>query len=688
MRLFHCLIFLLFSLLPASAQHPVVDPRAVTIARDRWGVPHIFAKTDPEVAYGLAWAHAEDDFKTIQLVALSGKGLLGRYLGKNGAAADYVVELIRARELVEEQYDKDLSPEFKALITGYLQGLNDYARRHPDEVLVRQLFPITPKEYMRAVVLSLSVISGVDDVLKDLFAGRVKTLDAFKAAGSNAFAIHRSKTTDGQTYLAINSHQPLEGPVAWYEAHLCSEQGWNMLGGLFPGGPVIFHGVNEKLGWAHTVNYQDKIDVYQLQMNPDNDNQYRFDGEWLDLEQKTVRLHVKGLPVAIGRKAYWSRYGAVVKTDKGVFAVRFGANQDIRGIEQWYRMNKARSFTEFRRALDMTAIPGFNIIYADYDTIYYVSNGKIPLRDRAFNWQTTLPGNTSRTLWTQFHPLTDLPQLLNPASGYVFNMNHTPFNATGPADNLDPRRFDPTMGYERYDNNRSRRFVEQIQRLDKLSYEDFRRIKYDGRLPDTLLYYNIDVNTLFRLSPEVYPDIREEVSAITNWDRNAAADSRGAALFLLVYQYWKEKNSQSATPKRTLSADDCAEGLRFARQYQQKHFGRTNIVLGDYQKLVRGSRELPVWGIPDVLTSIYAEPYKNGRVRATQGESYIELVRFGKEGLPRIETVNCYGASNRPGSPHYADQMDMFVRQQTKPMTLDKAQALKEAVRVYWPGEN
>ena len=77
-----------------------INRQNITIARDSFGVPHIFAKTDAEVAYGLAWAHAEDDFKTIQMIALSGKGLLGKAFGKKGAQADYVVALLRCREIV------------------------------------------------------------------------------------------------------------------------------------------------------------------------------------------------------------------------------------------------------------------------------------------------------------------------------------------------------------------------------------------------------------------------------------------------------------------------------------------------------------------------------------------------------------------------------------------------------------
>lgn len=665
-----------------------INPARVTIARDSYGVPHIFAKTDAEVAYGLAWAHAEDDFKTIQQLMLPAKGMLGQYLGKKGAAADYVVELLHAPELVAEQGETALDPDFRAVVLGYLQGLNDYAKAHPDEVLIKKSFPVTLADYLKTSVLSLSVISGVERALQAIYGDKVPTVDFMKNTGSNAIAVHHRKTTEGQTMLAINSHQPLEGPVAWYEAHLCSEQGWNALGGLFPGGATIFHGVNEHLGWAHTVNYQDKIDTYQLQTDKAHSNQYLFDGQWVKLDEKRVRLRVKGIPFAIGRKAYWSKYGATIKTKRGWFAMRTGANQELRGLQQWYRINKARSFSEFRRALEMTAIPGFNIVYADPDTIYYVSNGKIPYRNPAYDWSGTLPGNTSKTLWTKFRPLSDFPQYLNPPSGYLFNMNNTPFNATAPADNLRPERFDRTMGYERWDTNRSVRFGELIKQYDKLSYADFKRIKYDLQLPKTLTYaQGPDMNALFALDPDRYADIRDLVYAMKTWNRQATADSQGAAIFLIFYRYWQEKLKTESATKRALTLADCAEGLRHVQTYLRKHFGRANVSLGDYQKHVRGTKEVPIWGIPDVLASIYAKPYSNGRVRSDQGESYIALVRFPKAGLPIIETVNCYGASNRPDSLHYADQMELFVQMKTKPMTLDKAEVLKTAKRVYHPGE-
>ena len=114
-------------------------------------------------------------------------------------------------------------------------------------------------------------------------------------------------------------------------------------------------------------------------------------------------------------------------------------------------------------------------------------------------------------------------------------------------------------------------------------------------------------------------------------------------------------------------------------------FGSTNVSLGEVQKLVRGKQEYPVWGLPDVITAMYTSPYKNGIRKGIAGESYIQLVRYKKGELPQIESVINYGASNRPESKHYADQMPLFLEMKTKPMTLDKQEVLHHAEEIYSP---
>jgi acyl-homoserine-lactone acylase len=677
------LLPLLFTCLLAFQLHAQINPAKIDIIRDSFGVPHIFGKTDPDVAYGLAWAHAEDDFGTIQQSLMAGKSMLAQYQGKKGASIDYIIHLLRIPELVEAKYESDLSPAFKKLLEGYAAGLNAYAAAHPKEVLLKKAFPVTPKDMVQYSVLQLCVLSGADKALSSIFGGTVPLLENYKTAGSNAFAFNSAKTTDGQVYLDINAHQPLEGPVAFYEAHLNSEDGWNIIGANFPGAPCILHGCNEYLGWAHTVNAPDKLDVYQLEMNPKNKLQYKFDGKWETLEVKTAPLKVKvaGVIAPLSKKAYWSKYGPTIITPRGVFSIRMPAQMDIRGLEQWYAFNKAKNFTEFKSALNMLAIPGYNIVYADrYDTIFYISNGRIPVRDKSYNWKTTVPGNTSKTLWTELHPLSNLPQVLQPKAGYVYNTNHSPFHSTEGTDN--PLVKDITMGYETLENNRSMRFDELIQPLNKVSYEDFKRIKFDRQYPSSF-YFPSKIDSVFLLNSTEFPDIADIITQLGNWNKNSDAESIGAGTFFFV-QAAANKNKALYLQNKSISKTLAAQLLREAKQTMLKDFGKTNIALGEVQKLVRGTKEIPLPGLPDVLAPMYSVPYKDGKWKGNQGDAYIELVRFTKDG-PQIESLNVYGASAKKDSPHYTDQMEMFTRQQTKKMTLNKAEVYKNAKSIYHP---
>ena len=660
-----------------------INPANITIARDSFGVPHIFAPTDAEVAYGLAWAHAEDDLNTIELLILTGKGKLAASIGKKGVGADYIIKLLRCREAVEEQWNT-LSPDFLALIRGYIKGLNDYARAYPKRVKYRKSFPFDEKDYMTAVVLTISVFCGIDNALPMIMNGRAATIPGFSSQGSNAFAFHPTRTTTGEAFLTINAHQPLEGPTAFYEAHLNSEEGWNILGGLFPGGCLIFHGTNEHLGWAHTVNYQDKLDIFQLQMNPANNGQYKFDNEWMHLEVKKVKFKIKGIPVKVGRKVYWSKYGATVKTKQGVFSIRLPATMDIRALEQWYRMNKARNFSEFYKAVSMTSLPMFNIMYADrYDTIFYISNGKMPVRNPAsqYQWRSTVPGNTSATLWTSFKPVRELPQYINPGSGFLYNTNHSPFLATEGRFNLNPQKYDRNDGYELTHNNRSKRITELMRGIGKIDYEGMKKIKFDQSLPQVLQYpYGID--TMFSLDTMGRSSLAPLINTFRKWDRKGSADSKGAAIFLIAYHYLSGK--LTGAPRQITKAESI-ETFQYVHDYMIKYFGNTEVVLGDVQKIVRGDDARPSGGLPDVLTAAYSIPYENGRRKIRSGDAYVCFVRFPKDQLPIIETVNTFGASSDPKSPHFKDQFGMFLNKQTKPMTLDKQKVLEQAKKVYHP---
>ena len=147
MSLFRYLFFLVFISFNLLAQ---VDTDNIDIVRDKWGVPHIYGKTDKEAAYGLAWAHAEDDFETIQKTFLPAKGMLGSLEGMSGAVLDYAVELLKSREVANREL-KNLPPDGLDIIYGYLGGLNAYAKKYPEKVLVKGSFPLSIYDYLSLI---------------------------------------------------------------------------------------------------------------------------------------------------------------------------------------------------------------------------------------------------------------------------------------------------------------------------------------------------------------------------------------------------------------------------------------------------------------------------------------------------------------------------------------------------------
>ena len=680
--------FFLIGLLYNSFTLGQIDPSKIDIVRDQYGVPHIFASTDAEVAYGLAYAHAEDDFKTIQISYLAGNNMLSKYLGNNGLAADFIAQFISSEKLYDSNYEKDIHQDYKKIIESYAEGINSYASAHPKEVLYQGLFPVTPKKMMRYAQLQLFISSKGDHWVQRITQNKLKyDFDTEEVPkGSNTFAFNSAKTTDGLAYLAINTHQPLDGPVSWYEAHLCSEEGTNILGALFAGSPNILIGVNENLGWAHTVNQPDKTDVFALEMHPKDKLKYKVDGTYLELELQKAKLvfNFLGIPIKIKKTFYQSIYGPTLKSKSGMYAVRTPALYEIRALEQWWRMNKAKNFTEFYKILKMKALPGYNIGYADKnDTIFYISNGLIPKRKKGYNWGKIVPGNTRKTLWTETYDIEDLPQVIQPKSGYIYNANHTPFRSSDSLNNPKKTNFSKDMGFETYDNNRSTRLKNLIDQYDKISYADFKKIKYDRKYPKPYAFSWMNINHLDLLKPDAYPEVKNLIIALQRWDRKADSNSTGAGIFAVFYDqlrpYYRSLPKSKIFPPATI-----IKALKATKSYLLKYFNSTEIKLGTYQKLVRGLKELPIFGLPDVITAMASKPYKDGKVKVVSGESYIELVRFTKNG-PEIESIISFGSSDNPESPHYGDQMELYSQFKTKKMTLNKDTIYATAKKIYHP---
>ena len=677
---------LLSLLLVSTLSYSQINPKNIDIVRDEYGIPHIYAQTDAEVAYGLAWANAEDDFTTIQEAYLAGNAMLSNYIGLKGAAADFITQFIGSKNLIEEKIGT-ISEDYMAVVEGYSQGLNAYASNNPDKVLYKKLFPITPKKMLMYSQLQLFISNE-----GAYWAGRIlnnDTQDDFldqNLTGSNVIAMNSSKTSSGETFLAINTHQPLEGPTSWYEVHLNSEEGTNIIGTMYPGTPNILIGVNQYLGWSHTVNYPDKTDVFKLRMK--NKRKYIVDEEEYELEKLKAKITIKvlGIPIKINRKYFKSIYGPTLKNKSGYYSIRTPSLFHIRALEQWWRMGKSKNFSEFYNNLKMKELPGFNIGYADkYDTIFYMSNGIIPKRAEGYNWKGIVPGDTKKTLWTEYHNIEDLPQVIQPESGFIYNANHSPFKSTSADENPNEENYNENMGYETYDNNRSTRLIELIESYDKVSYDDFKDIKYDNSFPSKFNYNFMDISIIETLKLQAENDLFELLDIIQKWDRKTDIDSQGAGIYgVLYYQLVRNYRNEIQKNNKTVSKEILLSALADTKAYIINNFGSIKITLGVFQKLVRGDKELPIWGLPDVITAMSSRPYKDGKQKVTQGESYIGLVRFNENG-PILESIISFGNSDNPDSEHYTDQMEKYSKFQTKKMTFDKNIIYSQAKKIYNP---
>lgn len=666
----------------------------VRILRDEWGVPHVFGQTDADAAFGLAYAHAEDDFLTIQQTALAARGQLARIYGLDAAPNDYMVHLLRIEDQVDANYETGIDGETRALLNGYAAGLNYYAALHEEEALPG-LFPISGRDMVAASVHKSPLFFGLDETLSELFAEErqdaVSTRTTFspgswkvdEIVGSNAFAVGPGRSANGETFLAVNSHQPWSGPLSWYEAHVHSEEGWDAAGALLPGVPTIVHGHNRNLGWAFTVNDSDLTDVYVLEINPENANQYRFDGAWRELEVReapiTVRL-LGRLRWTVKREVLWSVYGPVVRQDHGTYAVRYAGRGEVGIFEQLYRMNKANNFEEWQAAMRLGQLPTFNVTYADREgNVYYLYNGLLPVRAEGFDWQRYLPGDTSETLWTAYLPFDRLPQVLNPASGFVQNANSTPFRTTTGDDNPDQAAYSPTLGIDSRMSNRALRALELFGGDASITEEEFYRYKYD-------MAYAADSDMdrfIRRLMDAPLPDdadLQAGRELLEGWDRRVNPDNRAAALAVLTAQ------PLDADPEAT--TEEMVDAYTGAANWLLEHHGRLDVPWRDVNHLKRGELDIDLGGGPDVLHAIYGDRADDGHLHGYAGDSYVMLVTWDADGRVRSRSIHQYGsATARPDSPHYADQAPLFAERQLKSVWLDEADIRAHLERAYRPGD-
>ncbi len=688
----------------AAAAPATARTYTAEIIRDEFGVPHIYGSTDPDVAFGVAMAHAQDDFFTLQDVIAMSRGRYGAIAGEDGAKVDFAYHLIDARGTAQRHYPA-LPADTRALLEAYAAGLNHYASQHPEELKLVDLFPVNGEDIAAGFALRQPFFYGLDNVIGPLVAGddlrpengpdipgfpRTAPADGTGVAaagkalhtahralalplgeeaehlGSNAFAV-RPEKSGGPTTLISNSHQPLRGGVAWYELVVESGEGWHFAGANFPGSPFPFLGHNEHLGWTNTVNRPDMIDIYQLELD-ESGTRYKLDGEWRDLESREVILPVKMGPVVlpVPRTVHRSVHGPVIINDKGAFAIRYGGIDRIEQLDAYYRLNKATNIDEWQAQLARMAIPSTNFIYADEaGNIAYVYNAAIPNRPELdtvkADWRNVLPGNRSDLIWQGTVAYASIPKLINPASGWIYNANNEPWTAAGAGSDLDPADFSPVLGIETKQTNRSRRAYRLLSEANLLDRDNLVRIKYDTAYEREGYVADLFAALEGLKAQGAQAEARD---LLLTWDFSADGKHPADALALLMIRdFMSAEYGNKPVP-------DVAEKLQAATDHLMQHFGRIDPPMGELLRLRQGKVDLPLDGGSDTLrasTTWKVDP--DGRLHLVHGDSFIQWVEWERGQPVRSQSIQPFGAAtNRPESPHYTDQMQLFVDHKLKPV--------------------
>lgn len=684
----------------AESAPPPEGSYEARIVRDEFGVPHIFGKTDADVAYGVAYAHSEDDFATLQEVTAMTRGRMATLNGSESAPIDYIAALLDVRGTVNRKYD-DLPADVRVVLDGYASGLNAYAEAHPEEVSLAKLFPVNGQDIAAGFVLRSPFFFGINNPIEALVQNKplpreggprlsgepvkssIHPLSPDKLIndqtatpvgpdpdenGSNAYALAPELSPEGKTRLISNSHQPLRGNVAWYELVVHSEEGWDFAGANFPGSPFPFLGHNKYLGWTNTVNRPDLVDIYKLTLNDDKDA-YRFDGEWKPLEKKRVWLKIKFGPFVIPfpQVAYRSIHGPVIINDSGAYALRYAGIDQLDMLTQYYRINKASNFDEWQAAMAGQGVPATNFIYADAQGnigMYY--NAMFPDRPEGHDWRTVLPGDTSATLWQGALPFTRVPALVNPASGYVMNANNTPYIAAGPGDELKRNNFSPLLGVEDDQTNRSRRSIALLERANadgKISDAELWAIKYDTGY-EKAGYAKDWLDRIASLDLKDSAKLLKAQQLLAQWDWNLDGKGPADALALMVLRPANKSHYNRGTmpdPRQIL--EDTVDHL-------SQYFGQIDPPMLDVLRMRQGDVDLPVDGGNDTIrASTLWDVEEDGRLSVRHGDSFIMFIEWAKDGKVRSRSIQPFGAATtRPDSPHYTDQMQLFVDKKLKPV--------------------
>lgn len=719
MKRYQSVVFLtLLCLTPvlAFAANPAEVAKSITIYRDNYGVPHIYGPSDAACAFGLIYAQAEDNFWQIEDSYIRSLGRASEIYGEKTLIDDELVRALEIPKFSQAEYEH-LPAGTKALLQAGADGLNYFLATHP-EVKPRLLTHFEPWYGLsfNRYALYFQFIYGHSGLRRDeiksvtephapkaSLASRHNSLptpaEGFKTAaeaqGSNMWAIAPAKSASGHAMLFINPHQPFFGTGQWYEGHVHSDEGWDMSGASFFGSVLPTIGHNEFLGWSHTVNAPDIVDVWEEAFDKPHDPlAYRYDGsyrkatEWTD----TVKIKTTG---GMAERTFTFRkthHGPIVARRNGKWlSIKMARFEEGGQLDEWYNMTRARNLEEFKKAMSATAVPMFNAVYADREgNIFYVYNGAVPKRSQQYDWSKPVDGTTSATEWQGYHSFADLPQITNPKSGFVQNCNSTPFLTTM-FENPDPAQFPKYMVGEG-DTPRARISRRILWNKDKFTFDEWAQAGFDTYVIQAESEL-ADLARAWAKTPSA--KAADAYAELQNWDHV----SRRASVPMTLFMLWHEKQYGTAVI-RPKEKQDPVQSLEQVVTDLTAKFGTWRVPWGDINRLERrqsGGEEpfsdevksLPVAGAPGdvgIVFNFYARPEEGQKRRyGVAGHSFISVVDFAPEVQAR--SILVFGENSNPQSPHYFDQSELYANRQFKPAYFSLEDIKAHAEKTYHPGE-
>jgi len=685
----------------------------VEIRRTKYGVPHITGDSLAAVAFGFGYCQAEDHLPNIMRGYLGVRGRLAATFGPDEAkrgdgknlASDFYNGQFRVYERAVENYHK-VDPDYRDVCEGFAAGLNYYVARHHDQapdwtptvtghdVAAYGISGVMRFAFNRGNIIKLFLESqGVKTALHDPDDEHEREI------GSNMWALAPSRSRSGRAILLGNPHQPWSPVATYYEAHLTVPGKMNFYGSTFIGRPILTSGWNEHLGWSHTVNYPDLEEIYELTLDPERPEHYRFDGGAVPIAAYEVSVDVKaeGGRGTQKRTFYTTPLGPVIhRTPEKIFVLRSACWDNYWAYEEWLKLAMAENYAEFRRTLEMNQIPMFNICYADRTgNIFYLYNGTVPKLPHAAHTGQAVPAARTADVWTEFLTTAELPQLFNPPGGYVQNCNSPPFftNLRAP---LDPAKF-PEYLRTNTVSLRSQHSLRLIDNDRKLSLDEVRELKHSQLL---LLAERVKGDLIAALrESQPNSEIHAAIETLEKWDNTTSAESRGGALFAHWWPLYEAAGEPDyavewSADKPTSTPSGLADKARAVKTFVQAleevtgFYGRHDVAWGEAHRIRKTGVDLPVSGGSGLQGAFRVLEFRradDNKLVANSGDGWAFAVEFSEP--PQAYTVLAYSESELENSPHYADQAPLFSANQMKRAAFTDAEIESQIIRKYRPGE-